>query len=253
MASNDILWPPPPARRSLGKTDVHVWAAHLALPPGTLGTLASVMSDDELQRAARFRFELHRNRFVAARGILRSLLAAYLDCTPDKPQFVYGANGKPALAGGFAESGLFFNIAHSEDIALIALTRVGPIGIDVEHIRAIRDAGELVERFFSERENALFQALPDDQKSAAFFNLWTRKEAWLKATGEGIGHSLNRVEVTFLPGQPARLLAVPEKSGLFSDWALCELTPANGFVGAIALPNVQFSISNFKYSNSELL
>src|SRR5262249_48669543 len=135
-----------------------------------------------------------------------------------------------------------------EDLALIAITRLGAIGVDVEQIRPVADAGELVERFFSPRENILFTALPDNQKNAAFFNLWTRKEAWLKATGEGIAHSLNRVEVTFLPGEPAQLLALPEKPGLISDWTLRALTPASGFVSAVALPNLQFAICNLQFA-----
>jgi 4'-phosphopantetheinyl transferase len=172
-----------------------------------------------------------------------------LHSRPDELRFEYGPNGKPKLAAPLVESRVFFNLAHSEDLGLIALTRLGPIGIDVEQIRPVTDADELVTRFFSSRETALFQTLPTSQKNTAFFNLWTRKEAWLKATGEGIAHSLNRVEVTFLPGEPAQLLGLPETPGLKSDWALRELTPATGFVGAVALPDLQFSICNYQFLN----
>jgi len=253
MAPNEILWPLPPARCSLGASDVHVWAAHLDLNLEALARLAAILSGEEQQRAARLRFERHHNRFIAARGILRSLLATYLDCAPDLLQFGYGPNGKPALSGPFAMSGLSFNLAHSENLALIAVSHSGPLGVDVEYIRPLSDTDELVARFFSSRENALFRALPDGQKNAAFFNLWTRKEAWLKATGEGIAHSLNRVEVTFLPGEPAQLLALPEKPTLNCDWVLRELTPRTGFVGAVAFPNVQFSMFKFQFSNPESL
>jgi 4'-phosphopantetheinyl transferase len=251
MDQKDLLWPLPPAQVSLGATDVHVWAANLDLPIETLAHFACTLSEQEQQRAARFHFDKHHNRFIAGRGILRALLASYLDRTPDEVQFVYGSNGKPALAGQFALSGLHFNLAHSENLALIAVTRLGAVGVDVEEIRPISDADELVERFFSLRENAQFRQLSPDQKDLAFFNLWTRKEAWLKATGEGIGHSLNRVEVTFLPGEPASLLALP--AGVLSrdEWFLRELLPAGGFVGAIALPNLQSSIRNFQFSTLE--
>ena len=250
---NRILWPLPPDRWSLGATDVHVWAARLDLPSEALVRLASFLSHDESQRAACFRFDTHRDRFIAARGILRSLLGHYLHSGPGKLQFEYGPNGKPTLAAPFAESGVTFNLAHSEDLALIAVTRLGPIGVDVEQIRPVSDVDELVARFFSPRETALFQTLPTSQKNAAFFNLWTRKEAWLKATGEGIAHSLNRVEVTFLPGEPAQLLGLPETPGLKVDWALRELTPATGFVAAVALPDLQFSICNYQFLIPELL
>jgi 4'-phosphopantetheinyl transferase len=248
-----ILWPLPPDRFSLGATDVHIWAARLDLPSEALVRFASILSQDESDRAARFRFDTHRNRFIAARGILRSLLGAYLHSPPEELRFEYGSNGKPTLATPFASSGLSFNLAHSEDFALIAVTRLGQIGVDVEQIRPLTDVDELVARFFSPRETALFQTLPTSQKNAAFFNLWTRKEAWLKAIGEGIAHSLNRVEVTFLPGEPAQLLALPETPGLKVDWALRELTPATGFVGAVALPDLQCSICNFQFAIPELL
>src|SRR5262249_34158358 len=223
-----------PAQPVLGATDVHVWAAELDLSPGALASLAAILAEAESTRATRFRFERHRNRFIAARGVLRSILGTHLHCAPDQLQFEYGANGKPALIGRFAEN-LFFNLAHSDDLALIAVSRLGPVGVDVERVRPIADVDQLVARFFSPRENARFQQLSSDEKNIAFFNLWTRKEAWLKATGEGIAHSLNRVEVTFLPGEPARLLSLPESSESNKAWAVRELAPAPGFVGAVAL------------------
>jgi len=253
MAPNDILWPLPPDPCPLAPTDVHVWAVHLDPDPDALARLAKILSTEEQARASRFRFERHRHRFIIARGVLRWLLAKYSDCPPEQLDFGYGPNGKPALAGELAESALFFNLAHSEDLALIAVTQLGQIGVDVEQIRAMTDANELVERFFSPRESALFHTLPANQKDTAFFNLWTRKEAWLKATGEGIAHSLSQVEVTFLPAEPARILALPDNSGPGSDWALRELIPATGFVGAVALPDVQFSILNIQFSIPELL
>lgn len=250
---NDILWPLPLAQPVLSATDVHVWASALDLCPEALPGLAAILDQAESARATRFRSQTHQNRFIAARGALRSILAKYLDCAPDELQFEYGAKGKPALTDRFAEAGLFFNLAHSEDLALVAVTRLGPIGVDVERVRPMADADQLVSRFFSPRENTRFQQLSSNEKNIAFFNLWTRKEAWLKATGEGIAHSLNRVEVTFLPGEPARLLSLPECSDSAEKWALRELLPAPGYVGAVALPNLQFSICNFQFPIPKLL
>jgi 4'-phosphopantetheinyl transferase len=250
---NDILWPLPPAQPVLAATDVHVWAAHLDVCPEAMAGLAAILDEAESARATHFRSHTHQNRFIAARGVLRSILGRYSEWAPDELQFEYGANGKPALTGRFAESGLFFNVAHSEDLALIAVTHIGPIGVDVEEVRPMADADQLVARFFSPRENAQFQTLTADQKAVAFFNLWTRKEAWLKATGEGIAHSLDRVEVTFLPGEPARLLSLPKSSESKKGWALRELLPAPGFVGAVALPDLHFSICNFQFSTPESL
>ena len=245
---NEIPWPLPPAHPVLAATDVHVWAAHLDLCPAALRRLAAILDEAESARATHFRSHTHQNRFIAARGVLRSILGDYLECAPDELQFEYGANGKPALIGRFVERDLSFNVAHSEDLALIAVTHIGPIGVDVEEVRPMADADQLVARFFSPRENARFHTLTADQKAVAFFNLWTRKEAWLKATGEGIAHSLNRVEVTFLPGEPARLLSLPESLESKKGWALRELLPAPGFVGAVAVADLQFPICNYQFS-----
>jgi 4'-phosphopantetheinyl transferase len=188
----------------------------------------------ETERAERFRFSRHRDRFVVGRGCLRAILASYLECDPAEIEFANGPNGKPVLAGRFSLAGLHFNQAHSEDVMLAAVTRAGPIGVDVERIRALPDAEELVRRFFSSREAEAFHLLPEDQRTVSFFNLWTRKEAWLKATGEGITHSLSLVEVAFLPDEPARLLSIAGREALAADWTLTDLQPAKDYAAALA-------------------
>ncbi len=223
----EILWPMGPAEVRLTPDEVHVWALRLDCSPTELEELRATLSPAELDRAARFRFERHRHRFVAARGLLRSCLGSYLNMEAREVGFVYGARGKP----GLGKSELEFNLAHSEELALLAVSGSGPVGVDVEWLRLPDDADELVARFFSARESALFTSLPDEEKANAFFNLWTRKEALLKATGEGIGYALNRVEVSFLPGDPAKLLSSAEAA----SWKLTHLNPAEGFVGALAV------------------
>jgi 4'-phosphopantetheinyl transferase len=158
-----------------------------------------------------------------------------LDADPACLDFADGPHGKPALASAFADKGIHFNLSHSESLALIAVTRLGPVGVDLEKIRAVRNDGELAARFFSTHENGVFQAVPKDGQAEAFFNLWTRKEAWLKATGEGIGRLLNQVEVTFLAGEPTRLLRLPAQFGELADWTLNSFNPARGFVAALAV------------------
>src|SRR5262249_10949243 len=159
----------------------------------------------ERERATRFVRDVHRERFIVAHGVLRLILARYLDRPAGSLQFKLGPNGKPELAGDLLET-LYFNLAHSENLALVAVGTNSSIGVDVERVRCLDNFDELVGRFFSHREASVFHGLNAELKPQAFFNLWTRKEAWLKATGEGIGHSLNRVEVTFLEGDGARLL-----------------------------------------------
>jgi 4'-phosphopantetheinyl transferase len=229
-----VLQPCPTIDWRLGPADVHVWAAALDVVPAVLD-VEGILSSAELERARRFRFDQPRNRFIAGRSLLRRLLGRYLQTDPAKLEFGQGACGKPFLAGAFADNRLNFNLAHSEDLAVLAMTRAGVIGVDVERIRPLSNADHLVARFFSARESAAFQNLPPEQKPVAFFNLWTRKEAWLKATGQGIGHLLKDVEASFLPGNPVRFLRLPGNEQATARWILHALEPAPGFVAALAI------------------
>jgi len=228
----------------LRANEVHTASFSLAQPPDVLAACEEVLSDEEHDRARKFHFEVHRARFVAGRGLLRFLLGHYLQAHPARLIFSYGANGKPALQGQEHEL-LHFNLAHSESLALLGITRLGPLGVDVERVRDLPDFEKLVSCFFSVREAAAFARLPPNQRAPAFFNLWTRKEAWLKATGEGIAHRLDKVEVSFLPGEPARLLALPEPNPV-SGWTLRDLQPADGFVGALAMRQSRFTLRSFE-------
>jgi 4'-phosphopantetheinyl transferase len=214
---------------------VHVWAATLNLTPAALAASSTTLCAAEIERANRFRLMRDRNRFVAGRGLLRVLLSRYLQIEPREVKFSYGTHGKPSLGKVFAGSGLCFNLAHSHNLALLAVTTAGPVGVDVERIDPMADTRPLVARFFSARESAAFDRLPTDLKPAAFFNLWTRKEAWLKATGEGISHLLDQVEVSFAPGAPARLLSLPGDGRTAEEWDLYDLSPAPGFAAALAI------------------
>jgi 4'-phosphopantetheinyl transferase len=206
---------------------IHVWAVDL---DASSDPYPALLSREEQTRAARYHFELHRRRFIRGRAALRLLLAEHLSADPLQLQFGYTASGKPYLKH---PSNLSFNVTHCENLGLIAIAESEiDIGVDVERVRLVPDVDELVSRFFSKREATLFAALSAELKPAAFFNLWTRKEALLKATGEGICNSLDRVEVTFLAGEPARLLSLPE--GKPSEWTLRGFTPFEGWVAAVA-------------------
>jgi 4'-phosphopantetheinyl transferase len=233
--ADKISWPSPPARLNLAGNEVHVWAALLNVAPAALKKFGATLSKSEKDRAAKFRFDKHRNRFIAGRGLMRTALGRYLQIHPGKLDFVSSKRGKPQLSSEFAGADLHFNLAHSEELGLLAITRIGALGVDIERVRRITDVDDLVVRFFSKRESALFQKLALPEKPTAFFNLWTRKEALLKATGQGIGMALNAVEVSFLPGDPARLLAIAGDAHVASGWSLQELAPAAGYVGATAV------------------
>lgn len=236
MANTNPTITYPRAMLELPASDVHVWTMPLDLNSAKLNALESCLSEAECERANRFRFDQHRRRFTAARGYLRNILGLYLEDDPANVKFRYGPRGKPALESGATANGsnLHFNLAHSEELAMLAVSRTGPVGIDLERVRVLEDAEELVTRFFCPAEAAAFRVLPPQLKPTAFFNLWTRKEAWLKATGEGIGHSLHRVQVSFLPGEPVKLLQMPADLGNAQEWSLLELVTWHGFTAALA-------------------
>jgi 4'-phosphopantetheinyl transferase len=229
---------PPPDWR-VKPAEVHVWTLALDVAPAGLRVLEGLLSPSELDRARRFRSGQVQNRFIAGRGLMRILLSRYRHASPAELEFTYGPCGKPYLSDGLTETGPSFNLAHSENLALLAVARGGMIGVDIERIRTVDDADEVVDRFFSARESAVFENLSPEQKSVAFFNLWTRKEAWLKATGEGIGNRLKEVEVSFKPGEPAQFIDLPPDSKIALPWFLHHLEPAPGFIGALAVGSHQ--------------
>ena len=245
MAEPKIEWPPPPTTPSLNDLELHVWAIHLNTSSTRVSRCAALLSAEEAQRAAKFRFERDQRRFIVAHGALRAILAPYAGLAPETLNFVQSPRGKPSLTGLAGKTAPHFNLTHSDELALVAVTAVCPVGIDVELIRPINDASGIADRFFSPRESRSLAAWPPAQKSAAFFNLWTRKEAWLKATGQGISESLDKVEVSFLPDEPVRLISLPEAAGAAREWSLFDLRPASGFVGAAAICSVAVQLRHW--------
>lgn len=185
-------WSAPPGQLELVEGTVHVWRAPLDLPSERLATLLALLSEDEHKRAGRFVREQDRQRFIAARGYLRRLLSRYLQYLPEQLVFTYNEYGKPALAGA---SELTFNLAHSEGLALYAVARQQPLGIDVEAIQATVEFEALLPRIASEAERRLWQTLPPALQPLAFFQLWTRKEAVIKALGMGLSFPLESLTV----------------------------------------------------------
>jgi 4'-phosphopantetheinyl transferase len=234
MSDFRMNWPAPPADLLLGPNEVHVWATNLNPGPEQIARLKQILSTDEQTRAARFRFERDQNRFIAGRSFLRTVLGRYLNQNPAEIKFNYTTRGKPALDSS-PGTDLHFNLSHSHDFALLAVTKICPVGVDVEQIRPLRDADAIADRFFSERESSTLKALPPEQKPVGFFNLWTRKEAWLKATGEGISDLLDKVEVSLLPDEPAKFLGLLGNLETAATWTLIDLNPAPGYKGALAI------------------
>jgi 4'-phosphopantetheinyl transferase len=211
---------------------LHHWAVPLAVDQATELASAQLLSPDETARAARFHFPVDRRRYVVARAALRLLLALHLDRPAQAIQFTYGLHGKPVLSG--TEGGRpHFNLTHSGDLAVMAVTSLGPVGVDVEVCRPVSDFRELAARFFAAEERALLESLDDRVALEAFFLCWTRKEAVLKALGTGLSTDLGQVVVTCRPGVAARVVRVP--GATTPGWTLVHLTPSATAVGASAV------------------
>jgi 4'-phosphopantetheinyl transferase len=218
--------PPPPP---LGECSVHVWRIRL---DDEDSEALSVLSSDERERAHRFHFDDHRRAFVVAHAAMRRILAWYADVPATSLVFTTGEFGKPALAD---IPNLQFNLSHSGDFALVAVAQRGAVGVDVERWNAAVDHLNLAEHFFSEGECAALQALAtaSEQVVAGFFAAWSRKEAYLKASGHGITRGLHHFNVSLAPGEPARLIA-DELDSLAADrWVMCELPVGDGYSAAV--------------------
>jgi 4'-phosphopantetheinyl transferase len=228
-------WPNPPSALHLGKADVHVWRASLIQSEEKLALFATLLSHDEQQRANRFIFERDRQRFITARGVLRVLLGRYLELSPETLQFSYSEHGKPQLAFP-ANRDIRFNVSHSHELALYAFARSREIGVDVEHINEHRSTQAIAERFFSEREVETFLSVPRDQRVEAFFNCWSRKEAYIKGRGQGLSFSLRRFDVSLVPGSAAQLLDCREPGNESTPkWSLKEINARPGYAAALAV------------------
>lgn len=212
--------------------EVHIWYASLDRPDFRF---IELLSEDEKERAGRLIFEHDRLRYITRRSILRLLLGKYLGADPDDLCFDYSNNGKPALVDRWKSSGLHFNISRSEDKAVFAFSDVTEIGVDIENIRDIPDMEQIFKRFFSPAETRAFQMLPDVEKLEAFFNCWTRKEAFIKATGAGLSQTLSGFSVSITLEKPVRLLEIGGDVKEASGWFLDDLHCASNYKAALAL------------------
>jgi len=214
---------------------IHLWSLRLDPPEGQVAALERLLARDEIERARRFRFERHQRQYIVGRGMLRTLLGAYLGVPPERIEFTYGPRGKPFLAPALAAGAPQFNLSNSDERALVGLVRGPEIGVDLEFRKPMPDCEEIAERFFSASEREVLRALPAATKEEAFFNCWTRKEAYLKAVGEGLAAPLDSFDVTLAPGEPPRMLTLRGEAAPAQRWSFHHLVPAPEYVGAIAL------------------
>lgn len=213
--------------------EVLLWRVLLDRPPHEISLMRSLLAPDEVRRADRFRFRRHASRFVAGRAILRRILAAATGDEPKSLSLTTTERGKPILAPRRGKRELHFNLSHAGPVALYALSHCGPVGVDIERYMAIPHMDRLAARVFTHAERAELESIPRHRRPAAFLAGWTRKEALLKATGQGISDHLSAFEVSLDPIGPARVLRC---CGLDrGPWSLSNVTPLPGHVGALAV------------------
>jgi 4'-phosphopantetheinyl transferase len=231
-----------PKSLALAHDEVHLWRVDLAAVGPAEERWVALLSEDEAKRAARFHFSRDRQCYVASRAWLRRVLGAYLGCNAKALTFSYSEKEKPALSGSYAGQNMEFNVSHSGNVALLAFARGRLIGIDVERIKPDFEVEAIANRFFSVREREQLSAYPQAEKCAAFFRCWTRKEAYIKATGAGLSLPLSQFDVSIAAGETNALLATRPEAAEAARWSLCEVPAGSGYVAALCVSGRGWSL-----------
>jgi 4'-phosphopantetheinyl transferase len=211
-----------------------VWAVRLKATDEAMGHYQALLGPEERARAARFAFDRLRGPYELSHGVLRLLLSRYLNCEARDLSFTHGPRGKPALRD---QSRIRFNMSHSGSLALYAFTADRDIGADVEQVREIADLPQIASRYFCQPETAQLLSMEGGEaRQEAFFRCWTRKEAYIKAVGDGLSLPLDQFQVTLLPSELARFVHIGGDKELAGKWSLHHLDPARGYFGALAYP-----------------
>lgn len=225
------LWQTPRAGLLLQPHRVDVWRVFLNVQPDSLRQMESALSADEIQRASRFHFDRDRERYIVAHASLRDILVRYLQCEPRDLKFSLNEYGKPFLT----EHNIQFNLSHSGDFALIAVTGGQKVGVDIEFVREDIELENIATRYFSPREVSELTALPLEQRTFGFFHCWTRKEAYIKAQGLGLSLPLENFDVSLSPNEPAILRATRPDAGEAARWSMHSLEVEPNYTGALAV------------------
>jgi len=225
------LWKTGPKNPNFPPETLHIWNIAFPVAPSVQQCLQDILSIEERLRAEQFYFAADKARFIVGRSALRHIIAAYLNIPAREIQFNYAQNGKPELT----PPRLHFNLSHAHQCILIAISPDSPVGIDVEYFKHDLDFLAIADEFCSKAEYEKLLTTPDEEKYLAFFRCWTRKEAIIKAQGQGLSFPLKQLEVSFLPQEKVEILSF-EDNPSFHSWKLEELNPRENYIAAIATP-----------------
>jgi len=251
QTSLDSSWSIPPPQLTLSQGEIHIWCAELDCPQILVNGLFELLTCEEQRRAANFQFERDKNRFIAARGILRSIIGHYyLKSEPARVAFRSGLRGKPYLEPAFEDSTLDFNQADSGGLALYAFARGHEIGIDIEYRRSLTDFMQIADSTFSAYEKQTLAGLPEEAIQTAFYNCWTRKEAFVKAIGEGLYFDLDKFDVTCRSDEPPMILRIDDSPVKAGKWRLTEINTIPGFAATLAYQGTASDLKYWKFSTN---
>jgi 4'-phosphopantetheinyl transferase len=241
-------WAESPRELAIASDEIHVWRARLDCEAPILRQFEATLAADEQDRARRFHFERDRDSYIATRGLLRELLARYVGRAPAKIEFEYSALGKPSLRATHSDEPIRFNVSHSHGMALFAFAIDRSVGVDVELLRPDFGGMEIAERFFSRQEVEELRSLPGSLQGEGFFLCWTRKEAYVKARGEGLHIPLDSFHVSLTPGQPEKLSSADS-----ARWSLRSLRPDPKYAGALVAEAGEWHLRLLDWSANEVL
>ena len=236
---------------ALPEDEVHLWRVDLEAIRGEESRWQKALSSDESTRAARFHFARDRQHFIAARSWLRTILGGYLATDASRLTFSYSKKEKPSLGQAFTASGVTFNVSHSGGVALLAITRHREIGVDVEQVRRDFDLEGIARRFFSAHEQQQLAGLADEKKPEAFFRCWTRKEAYIKATGEGLSLPLHQFDVSIAAGDTDALLAARPDDSEVALWSLRDVPAGPGYAAALCVRGREWRLKEWAGSPTD--
>lgn len=253
MSGEAELWRIAPIGLTSPSDRVDAWKVWLDCPEPSGQSSMGILTLDEVERADRFRFRRDRIRFIECRTALRSILGRYLRMSPAKIRFRYEKNGKPEIVYAQNSDGLRFNVSHSSGLAVIVVSLGRAVGVDIEKVSPKLDCLEIARRFFSEREYAALIALSPSERQQAFFACWTRKEGFLKATGQGLSYSLSEFSVSISPDGPAAIEEVKADPSAVLRWSLANLRPEDGYEGTLAFESAPCRIERWCWNASDHL